>query len=95
MTVVPEDQPPVGVEEEYFLTAAESRAVADGASAVLPAAVALLGDRFSGELMECQVEAKTPPCTGPGTRPAPGDDERFGRADRSGVRAAAGRSPAQ
>ncbi|MFD4632358.1 glutamate--cysteine ligase [Streptomyces sp. NPDC058284] len=60
---VPDDLPPMGVEEEYFLTSAGSRAVVDGASAILPGATALLGDRFSGELMECQVEAKTPPCT--------------------------------
>ncbi len=64
MTAVFEDQPPpVGVEEEYFLTAAGSRTVADGASRILPRATAVLGDRFSGELMECQVEAKTPPCS--------------------------------
>jgi carboxylate-amine ligase len=64
MTAVSGDQPPpVGVEEEYFLTAVGSRAVADGASRILPRATAVLGDRFSGELMECQVEAKTPPCS--------------------------------
>jgi glutamate---cysteine ligase / carboxylate-amine ligase len=57
------DQPTLGVEEEYFLTAAGSRAVTDGASRILPGATAVLGERFSCELMECQVEAKTPPCS--------------------------------
>ncbi|MFK4067236.1 glutamate--cysteine ligase [Streptomyces sp. NPDC029674] len=63
MTVTYGARPTLGVEEEYFLTAADSRALADGASRILPGATALLGERCSGELMECQVEAKTPPCS--------------------------------
>lgn len=55
--------PTVGVEEEYFLTDLDSRAVVAGASQILRQGSLLLGNRMSGEFTEYQLEAKTPPCS--------------------------------
>ncbi|MEU9318118.1 glutamate--cysteine ligase [Streptomyces sp. NPDC048295] len=55
-------QPPLGVEEEFFLVDPETGAAAAAGERVVARAVALLGDLVAGELSEYQVEVRTPPC---------------------------------
>ncbi|MCF6525840.1 YbdK family carboxylate-amine ligase [Streptomyces sp. JJ36] len=54
--------PTVGVEEEYFLVRADSRAVEPAAGRVVARAAAALGDVVSGEFTDYQIEVRTPPC---------------------------------
>jgi carboxylate-amine ligase len=56
--------PRFGVEEEFFVVDAASRAVVPRAGDVLRRARAALGDRVAGEITTLQVEARTQPCRG-------------------------------
>ncbi len=55
----------MGVEEEYFLVHPDTRSVEPAGARVVARASAFLGDLISGEFAGCQIEAKTPPCSGP------------------------------
>ncbi|MFF4381663.1 YbdK family carboxylate-amine ligase [Kitasatospora sp. NPDC001547] len=54
--------PTVGVEEEYFLVDAESRAAVPAGPRLAARAGRVLGDLVSGEFTDLQIEARTPPC---------------------------------
>ncbi|KXK59080.1 glutamate--cysteine ligase [Micromonospora rosaria] len=54
--------PRFGVEEEFLVVDAVTRAPAPRAAEVVTAASALLGDRVSGEITTLQLETRTPPC---------------------------------
>ncbi|MBC2879586.1 MULTISPECIES: carboxylate-amine ligase [Streptomyces] len=54
--------PTVGVEEEYFLVRADTRAVAPAGPRVADRAARALGDSVAGEFTDFQVEVRTPPC---------------------------------
>jgi carboxylate-amine ligase len=54
--------PQIGVEEEFLLIDAETRAPTPRIGDVLPGAVALAGDRAQEELHQAQIEHATAPC---------------------------------
>ncbi|MGI5335920.1 carboxylate-amine ligase [Streptomyces sp. CA-181903] len=61
-TVADDDQPTVGVEEEYFLIDPVTRLVVPGGPGVAARAAEAVGDLVAKEFAECQVEGRTPPC---------------------------------
>ncbi|MCD9145463.1 carboxylate-amine ligase [Streptomyces albireticuli] len=62
--VQPDGQlPTVGVEEEFFLVGADSRAVEPAGGRVVARAASALGGLVSGEFTDYQIEIRTPPCS--------------------------------
>ncbi|MBT2365506.1 YbdK family carboxylate-amine ligase [Streptomyces sp. ISL-10] len=54
--------PTVGVEEEFFVVRADSRAPEPAGSRVVARARGAVGDLVAGEFHESQIEVRTPPC---------------------------------
>ncbi|MFJ4593662.1 MULTISPECIES: YbdK family carboxylate-amine ligase [unclassified Kitasatospora] len=55
--------PTVGVEEEYFLVDAATRAAVPAGPGLAARAAGVLGELVSGEFTDLQIEVRTPPCS--------------------------------